>query len=210
MRSFLSEQFIFKVGAKLQAAFTAATTNIITSAAHGLTNGDSLLLTTVTTLPAGLSLATKYYVIDKTTDTFKLSATPSGTEVDITDTGTGTHTFTLQGKNIMVQDWRHVQLNCFTANSASFTIKVQASDQEDVNFSAAASSTNRWAYIQLKDLLAAATTDGSTGIAPVGTDFAKNYEVNVNGKIWLTANFAAAGAGWSAGNINLIVCGYND
>ena len=71
--------------------FTAATSDVITSAGHGLNNGDVLLLTSSTTLPAGLSSGTPYYVRDKTTDTFKLAATAGGAAIDITDTGTGTH-----------------------------------------------------------------------------------------------------------------------
>lgn len=74
-------------------AFTAATSDVITSAAHGLANGDIVTVASSTTLPAGLSANTEYYVVEKTTDTFKLSATPGGTAIDITDTGTGTHTW---------------------------------------------------------------------------------------------------------------------
>ena len=79
------------VGTNGGTVFTAATSDVCTSTAHGLSNGDVLLLTTSNTLPAGLSTATPYYVIDKTTDTFKLSASSGGSAVDITDTGTGTH-----------------------------------------------------------------------------------------------------------------------
>lgn len=71
--------------------FTAATSDVITSAGHGLSNGDVLILTTSGTLPAGLSTNTPYYVIDKTTDTFKLSTSAGGSAVDITDTGSGVH-----------------------------------------------------------------------------------------------------------------------
>lgn len=71
--------------------FTAAITNTITSAGHGLSDGDVLLLTTSNTLPAGLSTATPYFVINSATDTFELSLTSGGAAVDITDTGTGTH-----------------------------------------------------------------------------------------------------------------------
>lgn len=71
--------------------FTAAVTDVVTSAGHGLANGDVLILTTSNTLPAGLSAGTAYYVRDTTTDTFKLAATSGGSAIDITDTGTGTH-----------------------------------------------------------------------------------------------------------------------
>lgn len=74
-------------------AFTAAVSDTITSAGHGLSNGDVLLLTSTDTLPAGLSVNTPYYVISATTNTFELSATSGGSAVDITDTGTGTHSW---------------------------------------------------------------------------------------------------------------------
>jgi hypothetical protein len=78
--------------------FTAATTDICTATAHGFKTGDRVRLTTTTTLPAGLAAATTYYVIYLTADTFKLASTDAlataGTAVDVTDTGTGTHTVT--------------------------------------------------------------------------------------------------------------------
>ena len=75
------------------AIFTAAVTNIITSATHGLSDGDTVRLTTTNALPAGLSITTTYYVINSATNTFKLSASSGGSEIDVTDTGTGTHTW---------------------------------------------------------------------------------------------------------------------
>ena len=53
-------------------------------------------LTTTTTLPGGLSLATDYYVIKVTDSTCKLATSYAnaiaGTAINITDAGTGTHT----------------------------------------------------------------------------------------------------------------------
>ena len=60
--------------------------------AHGFMNGDRVQLTTTTTLPAGLSLNTLYFVINKTANDFELSLTEGGAAVNITDDGTGTHT----------------------------------------------------------------------------------------------------------------------
>lgn len=75
--------------------FTAATTDICTATAHGFETGDRVRVSSTTTLPAGLAAATTYYVIKLTADTFKLAATDAlataGTAVDVTDTGTGTH-----------------------------------------------------------------------------------------------------------------------
>ena len=60
--------------------------------------GTRVRLTTTTTLPAGLSLATDYYVVRVSDSTFKLATSYAnaiaGTVINITDAGTGTHTVT--------------------------------------------------------------------------------------------------------------------
>ncbi len=73
--------------------FTADhTTETFTATGHAFTDGMRVQLTTAGTLPEGLSLATDYYVITATTDTFQLSATKGGSAAAITSNGTGTHT----------------------------------------------------------------------------------------------------------------------
>lgn len=75
-----------------------ATANTITEPAHGFKTGLKGQFTTTTTLPAGLDLTTDYFVIVVDANTYKVAATlalaQAGTAVDITDAGTGTHTFT--------------------------------------------------------------------------------------------------------------------
>lgn len=60
--------------------------------------GTRVRLTTTGTLPGGLATATDYYVIKVTDSTFQLATSyanaVAGTEIDITTTGTGTHTIT--------------------------------------------------------------------------------------------------------------------
>jgi hypothetical protein len=60
--------------------------------------GTRVSLTTTTTLPAPLATATDYYVIRVSDTTFKLATSYAnaiaGTAIDITTTGTGTHTIT--------------------------------------------------------------------------------------------------------------------
>lgn len=82
-------RFVNNIGA----TFTAADTDIITSTAHGLVNGDTIKVISGTTLPAGLSTTVVYYVISSATNTFSVSLTNGGSAVDITDAGTGTHTW---------------------------------------------------------------------------------------------------------------------
>lgn len=81
--------------------FTAATSDLCTAGTTILgswQDGQSVLLTTTDTLPAGLAINTIYYVMITGSTTFKLADTlahlKAGTAVDITDTGTGTHTIT--------------------------------------------------------------------------------------------------------------------
>lgn len=78
-----------------------ASTDIITMTStanipSNILTGTRVRLTTTTTLPAGLALATDYYVIKVTDSTFKLATTyanaVAGTAINITDAGTGTHT----------------------------------------------------------------------------------------------------------------------
>lgn len=77
--------------------FTAdASTDICTHSNINLLPYTRCQLTTTTTLPAGLSLATDYYIIKITDTTIKFATSyanaVAGTAVDITSAGTGTHT----------------------------------------------------------------------------------------------------------------------
>lgn len=72
-----------------------AGTDVFTSAAHGLTAGARIKLYSTGALPTGLSDLAEYFVLPAglTVDEFKLSATPGGSSVNATDTGSGTHSF---------------------------------------------------------------------------------------------------------------------
>lgn len=69
-----------------------ASTDVVTANSHGFSNGYHVLVDSTVTLPGGLSKQVIYYVINVTTNTFQLSTTSGGSAVNITDTGTGTHT----------------------------------------------------------------------------------------------------------------------
>jgi len=84
--------------------FTAAVTDICTLAttiSPFYMTAYKVQLTTTDTLPAGLALATNYYIIPTGANTFKIATSAAnanaGTVIDITDTGTGTHTVTIYG-----------------------------------------------------------------------------------------------------------------
>lgn len=76
-----------------------AGTDIATAAAHGLANGQAIKVASATTLPDPLVAGTVYYAGTLTTNTFKFYTTYSNainetSAIDLTDTGTGTHTMT--------------------------------------------------------------------------------------------------------------------
>jgi hypothetical protein len=75
--------------------FTAdASANTLTATGNDLVDGLPVQLTTTSILPAPLTTGTNYYVRDRSGDTFKLAATAGGTAIDLTNTGSGTHTIT--------------------------------------------------------------------------------------------------------------------
>lgn len=81
----------YGVGTTAKTFTVDASTNFATSTAHGYNNGDVIYVRSTTTLPGGLSAIYPYYVINKTTNTFQLSLEENGAIVDITSTGSGTH-----------------------------------------------------------------------------------------------------------------------
>lgn len=116
-------------------------------------------------------------------------------------TGTGT------GLIINVEDFQHVLLTLSSASSANFTIKFQASNSDTApDFGAAQSVTNRWDYIQVKDLQSGSAINGDTGVAFAGTDDVRLFEVNSSGQKWLCATKTAS----SAGAVTLTVKPFNN
>lgn len=78
------------------AATDVCTYTSTASIPSNILTGTRVRLTTTTTLPAGLALATDYYVIKVTDSTFELATSyanaVAGTQINITNAGTGTHT----------------------------------------------------------------------------------------------------------------------
>lgn len=65
---------------------------MISITSHGFLDGMVVRFSTTTTLPTGLSANTDYYIISANTNDFKVSATFGGSAIDISTTGSGTHT----------------------------------------------------------------------------------------------------------------------
>lgn len=73
---------------------TTNASNQIDATAHGLSDGDTVILSTAGVIPNGYTADTQiYFVRDKATDSFKVALTHTGTAVTIDDDGTGLHQF---------------------------------------------------------------------------------------------------------------------
>lgn len=71
-------------------ATTAETGDTFTKTGHGLTDGDRVMLVTLTTT-TGATIKTPYFVVGVSGDTFQLSATSGGSALDLSDDGTATY-----------------------------------------------------------------------------------------------------------------------
>ncbi len=76
-------------GGSVKGVGTAATSDVITSNGHGLSDTDRITLQTVAgeSLPTGLSATIVYYVVSSSANVFSVSLTSGGSAVDITAVG---------------------------------------------------------------------------------------------------------------------------
>ena len=70
---------------------TIASPCVVSLTAHGLSNGDAVVFTTSGALPTGLTEGKVYYVVNKATDTFEVSATVGGASINTSGSQSGTH-----------------------------------------------------------------------------------------------------------------------
>jgi hypothetical protein len=75
--------------------FTVASPGVFTAPGYQPTNGDSVQFSTTGTLPSPLAVATTYYVVNASGDTFEVSATSGGAAITTATTGSGTLTMHL-------------------------------------------------------------------------------------------------------------------
>ena len=92
-------------GLTQQVTFTVDTSTdyLIPSGDHDLKEGQKVGVWTSNTLPSGLAAATTYYVrnLSMVTGKFQLATTPLGDAVNITSSGTGTHTVGMRYSKIL-------------------------------------------------------------------------------------------------------------
>lgn len=103
-------------------------------------------------------------------------------------TATGTAT-----KKLDCRDFRNQIFIICGADTPTANVKIKGSAQEDVDFSAAASSTNRWDYIQTVNLQSRAAVAGDTGVTVVAG--VEQVEANNNTMKWMTAEISAISGG---------------
>lgn len=125
-------------------------------------------------------------------------------EIKIFDAAAATAT---AGTPQLVENYRHVALTLASSGNANFTIKFQISNSRVApNFASPRSATNRWEYVNVKDLQNNTGIDGDTGVAFAGTDDVRMFEVNTNGQRWVSASITA----YAAGAISLWSKPFND
>lgn len=150
--------------------FTAATTDICTASGHGLQTGDGpVRLASTTTLPGGLAAATDYYIIRLSANTFSLAATRTaayaGTAIDVTDTGTGTHTLSDTASTV-----RPLIVASYSTNSAGAGTNTLAAN----TFTPLAlSATDVDAIVEGGEELALILIEGGTATLPAGSGFVR-------------------------------------
>ena len=76
------------------AASVSAGSDNVTIADHGFLLNQTVRASSSGVLPAGLAVSIDYYLVNVAANTFQLSLTYGGAAIDITDIGSGIHTFT--------------------------------------------------------------------------------------------------------------------
>lgn len=91
-------------------------------------DGDQVKFSSTTTLPAGLVSGTWYFVKDAFPGGFKVSRQPNGSTLNITDAGTGTHTYIIRGS--VQYEWQTADID--TAGTFWMWFRVYASGSSTV------------------------------------------------------------------------------
>jgi len=146
--------------------FTAdAGTNALTLAAHGMVNGTVCHLSNAGgALPGGLATLTKYYVLNATSNTWQLSLTRNGAAIDLTSTGTGTHSLY---RNFLIPDLR--SRTVVYAGTGTLT--------ESVAASAVSTGGDTWTVVSNKDkwITGMQVVLSTTGSLPTGLSAGPTY-----------------------------------
>lgn len=103
-------------------------------------------------------------------------------------TGTG------HSGKILARGFRNCVIGLSTSGTVDMTAKIKIGYGDTVDFTAAASSTNNWAYASSVDLAVPGKVAGTTGYA-LTTAGQKNIEVDVNAVDWVGVEVSAHTSG---------------
>ena len=79
-------------------------------------------------------------------------------------------------------DFQHFMFTVHSVGTTTGSVRFKASFTEDVpNFEAAASATNSWEYVAIRELSSGNLIAGATGAAVSASTINKNYEAELNG-----------------------------
>ncbi len=110
------------------------------------------------------------------------------------------------GNPIMVGDYENIIIYIATASSANLTVNCQGSiADESPTWGDAASVSNKWDYVEMKNLQSGEAVDGDTGVAFTGTDGVEQYILNTSGLEWV--NFVVTAR--SAGSVSVFAKPFN-
>jgi hypothetical protein len=154
----LTGEASFYIGPALTATFTVniSTPATITSAAHGLSIGDTITLTTTGALPTGLATATTYYVITAgfTANAFQLALTSEGTPINTTGTQSGVHTFTQTSSITKVIGQRPIGIETAYCDRSGIHYPVRVIDNQifdSIIYPAAAGANTVYVYYEAQE-----------------------------------------------------------
>lgn len=71
---------------------TIASPGVFSHTAHGYENNQPVVFRTTGALPTGLTAGTTYYIVNKNTDDYQVSATPGGAAINTSGSQSGVHT----------------------------------------------------------------------------------------------------------------------
>jgi hypothetical protein len=150
-----------------------------------LTNGTQLEVFTTGTVPPGLAVNTRYYVVNATGATCQLAKTNGGSPIDITGTGTGTQTFALEAGITAAVLNSNFQVSNVTANTYDIESPVAATAYDT---GTGGSLVSAYYEIHVGTNVATAITGWGAGTWSSGTWGNGSSSVQ-NPRVWNAQNF---------------------
>jgi hypothetical protein len=187
---------------------TDATPIVVTATAHGLKNGQRVLIYGHATNVAANGI---FVVASVTTNTFALKDEITGASVAGSGAGAGSGGICVVAPPVLrAVDFKTADFFILTSGTATVTLCAigspgvpepdQSSPRYDYpNMGATKSHSNPWGFLQLADLNTGSGITGATGVVVAGTDISNQYEVNTNEVSFLTM----IPISWSAGAITI-------